>query len=236
MGATGALMLAGARGRLTMRECGQALLSTTKLACFVMFVLIGSTVFSLIFQGVDGRVWVGHLFDKLPGGPTGFLIFVTTLVFFLGMFLDFFEIAFILLPLLGPIADKLGIDLIWFGVLVGINLQTSFMTPPFGFALFYLRSVAPKEDHFDAQTGLTTSAVRTSDIYFGAPPFVVVQVLVMALVIAFPVLVLGDAAKAKPKLDRATIEQEMRDMGGPAPAQSGPDPIQQLLDSMKHNP
>lgn len=201
-----------------------------------MFVLIGSTVFSLIFRGVDGRVWVGHLFDKLPGGPTGFLIFVTTLVFFLGMFLDFFEIAFILLPLLGPIADKVGIDLIWFGVLVGINLQTSFMTPPFGFVLFYLRSVAPKEDHFDAQTGLTTSAVRTSDIYFGAPPFVVVQVLVMALVIAFSVLVLGDAAKAKPKLDRATIEQEMRDMGGPAPAQSGPDPIQQLLDSMKHNP
>jgi TRAP-type mannitol/chloroaromatic compound transport system permease large subunit len=232
MGAVGALALAGARGRLTLRESGQALLSTTKLACFVMFVLIGSTIFSLTFQGVDGSVWVEHLFDKLPGGVTGFLVFVTALVFVLGFFLDFFEISFILLPLLAPIADKLGITLIWFGVLVGINLQTSFMTPPFGFALFYLRSVAPTADHADAEHGGTIKAVRTSDIYLGSLPFVLAQVLVMGLIIAFPALVLGELAAEK-KFDPAAIEQEMRDMGNSK--QGEPDPMQLLLESMKRN-
>jgi TRAP-type mannitol/chloroaromatic compound transport system permease large subunit len=232
MGAVGALALAGARGRLTLRESGQALLSTTKLACFVMFVLIGSTIFSLTFQGVDGSVWVEHLFDKLPGGVTGFLVFVTALVFVLGFFLDFFEISFILLPLLAPIADKLGINLIWFGVLVGINLQTSFMTPPFGFALFYLRSVAPTADHADAEHGGTIKAVRTSDIYLGSLPFVLAQVLVMGLIIAFPALVLGELAAEK-KFDPAAIEQEMRDMGNAK--QGEPDPMQLLLESMKRN-
>ncbi len=236
MGAVGALALAGLRRRLTLRETGQALLSTTKLASFVMFVLIGSTVFSLTFQGVDGRVWVEHLFDKLPGGATGFLIFVTALVFMLGFFLDFFEIAFILLPLLGPIAAKLGIDLIWFGVLVGINLQTSFMTPPFGFALFYLRSVAPQEDQVDPQSGAVVPRVSTGDIYLGSLPFVLVQVIVMALIIAFPVLVLGDAAPKK-AVDRGVIEQELIDMNT-QPAQHKPaeDPMRQLLDSMKRHP
>jgi len=236
MGAVGALTLAAARRRLTVRETGQALLSTTKLACFVMFVLIGSTVFSLTFQGVDGTLWVEHLFDKLPGGVTGFLIFVTLLVFLLGFFLDFFEIAFILLPLLAPIADKLGIDLIWFGVLVGINLQTSFMTPPFGFALFYLRSVAPAEDRVDPESGKTIRRVRTGDIYLGAMPFVAVQVVVLALIIAFPALVLGEAT-VKKKLDRGAIEQQLFEMDTQAPARAKEraDPMQQLLDSMERN-
>ena len=236
MGAVGALALAGARGRLTRRETGQALLSTTKLACFVMFLLIGATVFSLAFQAVDGRVWVEHLFDKVPGGATGFLILVTALVFVLGFFLDFFEIAFILLPLLAPIAVKLGIDLIWFGVLVGINLQTSFMTPPFGFALFYLRSVAPQEAQVDPQTGRTMRRVSTADIYYGSLPFVLVQVLVLALIIAFPALVIGNADKVKSKFDRAAIEQQLRALDQQSSPGGQPDPMQQLLESMKRNP
>jgi TRAP-type mannitol/chloroaromatic compound transport system permease large subunit len=117
----------------------------------VVFILIGSTVFSLVFQGVDGPRWVEHLLTGLPGGQLGFLIVVNLLIFFLAFFLDFFELSFIVVPLLAPVAEKLGIDLIWFGVLLGVNMQTSFMHPPFGFALFYLRSVAPDKDHHTRQ-------------------------------------------------------------------------------------
>ena len=143
---------------------------------FVIFILIGSTVFSLVFRGVNGDLWVEHLLTSLPGGATGFLVVVNIMFFVLAFFLDFFELAFILVPLVGPVANKLGIDLIWFGVLLGVNMQTSFMHPPFGFALFYLRSVAPKE-------------VKTTDIYWGAIPFVLIQVVMVALIIAFPRLV-----------------------------------------------
>ena len=233
LGAAGALVLAALRRRLPWREAARALLATTKLSCFVLFVLIGATVFSLSFQAVDGGVWVEHLFDRLPGGALGFLIFVTVLVFLLGFFLDFFEIAFILLPLLAPIATKLGIDLIWFGVLVGINLQTSFMTPPFGFSLFYLRSVAPADAYTDRVTGRTIPGVRIADIYLGALPFVAVQVAVMALVIAFPALVLGEAA-GPAALDRKAVESQLYDMGQPEPPSEGAqDPMQMLLESMK---
>ncbi len=237
LGAVGALVLAGMRGRLTLRETGQALLSTTKLACFVMFVLIGATVFSFTFQAVDGTFWVEELLVQLPGGATGFLIFVTVLVFLLGFFLDFFEIAFILLPLLGPIAVKLGIDLIWFGVLVGINLQTSFLTPPFGFALFYLRSVAPKADTTDAVSGMVIKRVTTGQIYLGSLPFVAVQVLVMGLIIAFPWIVLGDGPVAETKAQEQAIDIEMQRMLATpkAPAAPAIDPMQMLLDSMKRN-
>ncbi len=176
MGALGALVMAFARRRLSYSLLKQALNTTTKLACFVVFILIGSTCFSLVFQGVDGQRWVEHLLTGLPGGTTGFLIVVNLMFFFLAFFLDFFELAFILVPLVGPVADKLGIDLIWFGVLLGVNMQTSFMHPPFGFALFYLRSVAPKE-------------VKTSDIYWGAIPFVLIQIVMVALIISFPRLV-----------------------------------------------
>ncbi|MDQ1919777.1 TRAP transporter large permease [Massilia pseudoviolaceinigra] len=176
MGAMGAILLAMMNGRLSWSLLKQAMNSTTRLSCFVMFILIGSTVFALVFRGVNGDLWVEHLLTSLPGGVMGFLIVVNIMFFVLAFFLDFFELAFILVPLVGPVANKLGIDLVWFGVLLGVNMQTSFMHPPFGFALFYLRSVAPKE-------------VKTSDIYWGAIPFVVIQVIMVCLIIAFPHLV-----------------------------------------------
>ena len=179
MGAMGAIVLALMNRRLSWSLLTQAMQSTTRLSSFVMFILVGSTVFALIFRGINGDIWVEHLLSSLPGGSTGFLIVVNILFFVLAFFLDFFELAFILVPLVGPVAEKLGIDLIWFGVLLGVNMQTSFMHPPFGFALFYLRSVAPKE-------------VKTSDIYWGAIPFVVIQVVMVALIIMFPNLVSVD--------------------------------------------
>jgi TRAP-type mannitol/chloroaromatic compound transport system permease large subunit len=176
MGATGALALALAKRRLTWKLLKQGMDSTAKLTTFVVFILIGARVFSLTFYGVNGHVWVEHLLIGLPGGQVGFLIVVNILVFVLAFFLDFFELAFIIVPLLAPVAEKLGIDLIWFGVLLGVNMQTSFMHPPFGFALFYLRSVAPK-------------TVKTSEIYWGAVPFVFIQIIMVALIIIFPGIV-----------------------------------------------
>jgi TRAP-type mannitol/chloroaromatic compound transport system permease large subunit len=147
-------------------------------------------VFSLTFYGVNGHVWVEHLLVNLPGGQLGFLIVVNILIFFLAFFLDFFELSFIIIPLVGPVADKLGIDLIWFGVLLGVNMQTSFMHPPFGFALFYLRSVAPTKDYLDKITGKLTAKITTGQIYWGAVPFVIIQLIMVALVIAFPQMVM----------------------------------------------
>ncbi len=189
MGATGALVLAMIKGRLSWTLTRQAAESTAKLAAFVVFILIGSRIFSLTFYGVNGHVWVENLLISLPGGQTGFLVFVNLFVFFLAFFLDFFEIAFIVIPLLGPAAEKLGIDLIWFGVILGVNMQTSFMHPPFGFALFYLRSVAPKDSFLDRLTGKLTPGVTTGQIYWGAVPFVFIQALMVALVILFPGMV-----------------------------------------------
>ena len=189
MGATGALLMAVARRRLTLPLLGQALDSTARISTFVLFILIGARVFSLTFYGVGGHLWVEHLLLELPGGAMGFLIIVNLLVFLLAFFLDFFELAFIVVPLLAPVAATLGIDLIWFGVLLGINLQTSFMHPPFGFALFYLRSVAPTSDYVDKVTGASIAKVTTGQIYWGAAPFVLIQALMVALVIAFPELV-----------------------------------------------
>jgi hypothetical protein len=146
-------------------------------------------VFSLTFYGVNGHLWVEHLLVSLPGGQIGFLIVVNALVFVLAFFLDFFELAFIIVPLLAPVADKLGIDLIWFGVLLGVNMQTSFMHPPFGFALFYLRSVAPARPYIDKITGQSTAPVTTGQIYWGAVPFVIIQCIMVGILIAFPQLV-----------------------------------------------
>ena len=147
----------------------------------MVFILIGARVFSLTFYGVSGHVWVEHLLTSLPGGQIGFLIIVNVMVFVLAFFLDFFELAFIVVPLLGPAAEKLGIDLIWFGVMLGVNMQTSFMHPPFGFALFYLRSVAPRETYKDRVTGKMMEPVTTGQIYWGAVPFVVIQCIMVAL-------------------------------------------------------
>ncbi len=208
MGALGALILAGARGRITFALLKQALMTTTKLSCFVLFILIGSTVFSLTFQGADGPRWVEHLLSDLPGGQLGFLILVNVLIFFLAFFLDFFELSFIVVPLLAPVANKLGIDLIWFGVLLAVNMQTSFMHPPFGFALFYLRSVAPTKEYTDKVTGELIQPVKTTQIYWGAIPFITIQLVMVALIIAFPQLVSSGLDK-KEVYDMDKIQQQM---------------------------
>ncbi len=195
MGAVGALIMALGRRRIDMKLIRQAMDSTMKLSCFVLFILIGATVFSLAFQGVDGPKWVEHLLSGLPGGQMGFLIVVNILVFVLAFFLDFFELAFIIIPLIGPVAEKLGIDLVWFGVLLAVNMQTSFMHPPFGFALFYLRSVAPAEDYTDKVTKMPIKKVTIEEIYWGSVPFVIIQVIMVGMIIAFPGLVSSGLTK-----------------------------------------
>ena len=190
MGAAGAVILAIMKRRLNFSLVKQATESTAKLSAFVLFILIGARVFSLTFYGVDGHKWVEELLVSLPGGQIGFLLFVNAMVFILAFFLDFFELAFIIVPLLAPAAERIGIDLIWFGVILGVNMQTSFMHPPFGFALFYLRSVAPKESYVDRVSGQLTAGITTGQIYWGAVPFVVIQVIMVILVIAFPQMVL----------------------------------------------
>ena len=198
MGAVGAIILAMMNRRLDVSLLKQAMDSTVKLSTFVVFILIGARVFRIAFLGVDGDKWVEHLLTSLPGGATGFLITVNIMVFFLAFFLDFFEIAFILVPLLSPVAQNLGIDLVWFGVILAVNMQTSFMHPPFGFALFYLRSVAPKE-------------VRSTQIYWGAVPYVVMQLIMVGALITFPGLVTGSLhAEVKTNADdAASIMQQM---------------------------
>lgn len=176
MGAVGAMAIAAMHRRLTWTLVWQGMQSTMRITAMVIFILIGSSIFTLVFQGVDGGLWLEHMLSGLPGGKVGFLVFVNVFVFFLAFFLDFFEIAFILIPLLAPVAAKLGIDLVWFGVLLCVNMQTSFMHPPFGFALFYLRGIAPKE-------------VKSSDIYLGAIPWVLLQIVMVAIVIFWPGLV-----------------------------------------------
>ena len=249
MGSVGALAMAISRRRLNLQLLKQAMDSTMKLSCFVLFILIGATVFSLAFQGVDGPKWVEHLLTKLPGGQLGFLIVVNILIFLLAFFLDFFELAFIIIPLVGPVADKLGIDLVWFGVLLAVNMQTSFMHPPFGFALFYLRSVAPANDYTDKLTGRPIRKVTIEQIYWGAVPFVIIQILMVALIIIFPGIVTTGGDKG-PKLDADQLLQQMdatRDSaqdidratrGGAAASEAASeadreDPMKGLLDSIK---
>ena len=209
MGATGALVMALVRRRMDLKLLRQAMDTTMKISSFVLFILIGSTVFSLSFQAVDGPVWVEHLLTSLPGGQLGFLIVVNILIFFLAFFLDFFELSFIVIPLIGPVADKLGIDLVWFGVLLAVNMQTSFMHPPFGFALFYLRSVAPADDYDDKITSNRIPRVTTGQIYWGAVPFVLIQIVMVGLIIAFPGLVTGSLTKG-PTIDVDKAFQQMQ--------------------------
>jgi TRAP-type mannitol/chloroaromatic compound transport system permease large subunit len=217
MGAVGALVMALGRQRMDMKLMRQALDTTMKISSFVLFILIGSTVFSLSFQAVDGPRWVEHLLTGLPGGQLGFLIVVNALIFFLAFFLDFFELAFIVIPLIGPVAEKLGVDLVWFGVLLAVNMQTSFMHPPFGFALFYLRSVAPGTQYNDRITGRSIAGVTTGQIYWGAVPFVLIQILMVGLIIAFPSLVaVGGDTGPKIDVDKALQQQT-------APREAQPD-------------
>ncbi|MBA4267010.1 MAG: C4-dicarboxylate ABC transporter, partial [Comamonadaceae bacterium] len=213
MGAIGAIIMAGVRGTLSFKLLQQALENSTKLAIFVMFILIGSTVFSFTFNAADGHIWVEHLFDKLPGGQLGFLLFVNLLVFVLGFFIDFFEIAFIVIPLLVPVAEKLDVNLIWFGVLIAMNLQTSFLTPPFGFALFYLRSVAARNDYDDVVTGKRIKAVTTGQIYQGSIAFIALQIIMVAVILFNPSLVTGSLSKPI-VVDESSIGDMLRNMPG----------------------
>jgi TRAP-type mannitol/chloroaromatic compound transport system permease large subunit len=215
MGAAGAMILAVMKGRLTFGLTRQAAEATAKLSAFVVMILVGARVFSLTFYGVDGHRWVEELLVSLPGGQIGFLIFVNMFVFVLAFFLDFFELAFIVIPLLGPAADKLGIDLIWFGVMMGVNMQTSFMHPPFGFALFYLRSVAPKESYLDRISGKRMEPVTTGQIYWGAVPFVIIQMIMVGLVIAFPAMVMHYKGAAS-NIDASKIDIQIPQIEMPA--------------------
>jgi TRAP-type mannitol/chloroaromatic compound transport system permease large subunit len=216
MGATGALALAFMKRRLSIDLTRQAIEATAKLSAFVVFILIGARVFSLTFYGVDGHKWVEEMLVSLPGGQAGFLIFVNVFVFVLAFFLDFFEIAFIVIPLLGPAAERIGIDLIWLGVILAVNMQTSFMHPPFGFALFYLRSVAPKTAFIDRITGRQMAPVTTGQIYWGAVPFVVIQCIMVGLVIAFPAMVTHYKGTAS-TVDPSTIKIEIPQIEVPPP-------------------
>jgi TRAP-type mannitol/chloroaromatic compound transport system permease large subunit len=238
MGAVGALVMAMARGRIDLKLIRQAMDSTMKLSCFVLFILMGATVFSLAFQGVDGPKWVEHLLSGLPGGQLGFLIVVNILVFVLAFFLDFFELAFIIIPLIGPVAEKLGIDLVWFGVLLAVNMQTSFMHPPFGFALFYLRSVAPNEDYVDKVTKKPIKKVTIEEIYWGAVPFVLIQIFMVGLIIAFPGLVSSGLSK-DPTVDADTVMQQLqadsrqKSDDKASTAEEKEDPMKRMLESMQ---
>ena len=250
MGELGAFVMAMARGRLSFSLLKQALHTTTKLSCFVVFILVGATVFGLTFQGVDGPLWVEHLLAGLPGGQLGFLIVVNIMIFFLAFFLDFFELSFIVVPLLAPVADKLGIDLVWFGVLLGINMQTSFMHPPFGFALFYLRSVAPDKEYVDKLTKKLIKPVTTMQIYWGAVPFVAIQLIMVGLVIAFPGIVSSGLDKAEVyDLDKVRLEMEANMpapmdqadptegmTGGDSTAPATDDPLKAMQDSLATDP
>ncbi|MEW6674337.1 MAG: TRAP transporter large permease subunit [Thermodesulfobacteriota bacterium] len=214
LGALGALIMAVGRRRLDFSLLKQALDNTAKLSCFVMFILIGATVFSFTFNAADGHLWVERLFNRLPGGQLGFLIAVNLLVFVLGCFIDFFEIAFIVVPLLVVVAEKMGIDLVWFGVMIAMNLQSSFLTPPFGFALFYLRSVAPRDDYNDRVTNVRIKAVTTAQIYKGSIIFIILQLVMLAAVIAFPNLVTDRLDKAPAvSLENVRLEAETGDYG-----------------------
>jgi tripartite ATP-independent transporter DctM subunit len=218
MGAAGAVILAIMKGRLSFSLLKQATESTAKLSAFVLFILLGARVFSLTFYGVDGHKWVEELLVSLPGGQIGFLLFINALVFILAFFLDFFELAFIIVPLLGPAAERLGIDLIWFGVILAVNMQTSFMHPPFGFALFYLRSVAPKESYVDKVSGQVTAGVTTGQIYWGAVPFVVIQCIMVVLVILFPQMVMhykGTGTGIDPSKVKIEIQMPDEPLGPP---------------------
>jgi TRAP-type mannitol/chloroaromatic compound transport system permease large subunit len=256
MGAVGALIMAFSRGRLTLPLLKQALVNTTRLSTFVLFILIGSTVFSFTFNAADGHVWVEHLFDKLPGGAMGFLIVVNVLVFILGMFIDFFEIAFIVIPILAPVAAKILPELlpgapidavmIWFGIIIAMNLQASFLTPPFGFALFYLRSVAARSDYKDRLTGETIPAVTTAQIYKGSIAFIILQLIMVAVVIAFPSIVADSLTDDAPKIDadkaleqlqqgRDVLQNIGNEAAQPGSAPPANDPMKDLLDAVKQD-
>lgn len=216
LGAVGAFVLAALHRRLSWNLVKSAVLGTMRITAMVVFILIGSRVFSLVFQGVDGGIWIEHMLKGLPGGQIGFLIAVNIFIFFLAFFLDFFEIAFIIIPFLAPVAAKLGIDLVWFGVMICVNMQTSFMHPPFGFALFYLRGIADTLH----KNGSLPRKVESRDIYMGAIPWIVIQLVLVAVVIFVPESVTIFLDKEK-TLDINKAGEMIEQMGG-GRSQGGP--------------
>jgi tripartite ATP-independent transporter DctM subunit len=176
LGSVGTIILAAINRQLSWAALREVCDATMRITTMVMFILIGSTAFSLVFRGLGGDRFMQHLLVNLPGGTAGFLLVNMLVIFLLGFFIDFFEIAFIVIPIFAPVAQQLGLDLVWYGVVIGANLQTSFLTPPFGFALFYLQGVAPPE-------------LTTEDIYRGAVPFILLQLLVLTLIIIFSQIV-----------------------------------------------
>jgi tripartite ATP-independent transporter DctM subunit len=220
LGAIGGMVLAALHRRLTLSLIWQAMDSTMRVTAMVIFILLGSSVFSLVFQGVDGNKWIEEMLSHLPGGPVGFLIVVNIFVFFLAFFLDFFEIAFIIVPLLAPVAEKLGIDLVWFGVLLCVNMQTSFMHPPFGFALFYLRGIADQV----YKNGAIPKPIASRDIYLGAIPWVAMQLILVAVVIFWPSSVTYWLDKEqKVNVDDVKIDMQIEDTAGPEGGASSPE-------------
>jgi tripartite ATP-independent transporter DctM subunit len=215
MGAVGAIVLAILHGRFSREMMWYAMSTTMRITSMVVFILLGATVFSLVFQGVNGGRWIEHLLSSLPGGQTGFLIFTMVFIFFIAFFLDFFEICFIVIPMLLPVAQALDINLVWFGLLICVNIQTSFMHPPFGFALFYLRGIAPKE-------------VKSSDIYWGAVPWVGMQLILVAIIIFWPGLVTGFIGQDTPAAPSA-IE-------APAPSQPVEDSAAEIERQLRRPP
>ncbi len=226
MGAVGAFILAAMHKRLTWDIVKEGMAGTMRLTAMVVFILIGSRVFSLVFQGVDGAVWIEHLLSNLPGGQIGFLLVVNIFVFFLAFFLDFFEIAFIILPMLGPVANKLGIDMVWFGVLLCVNMQTSFMHPPFGFALFYLRAIADTL----YKNGSIKEKIQSKDIYLGSIPWVILQLCLVVVVIFFPqtVTVFLDKEQ-KIDIDKIQLEVPVEDQTPDNPQMDE----QKMIDDLK---
>ena len=201
MGAVGAMILARLKGRFSWAQCWSAMDGTMRITALVIFILIGAAVFSLVFQGVNGGRWLEHLLSQLPGGQVGFLIFTMIFIFFIAFFLDFFEIAFIVVPMLLPAAQALDINLVWFGVLLCVNMQTSFMHPPFGFALFYLRGIAPPE-------------VKSRDIYLGSIPWIVLQLALVVILIVWPETVTYFMAD-RVMLDEGAVNEAFDSLGLP---------------------
>jgi len=219
MGAVGAFVLAAIQGRLTGPLLYAAMSATMRMTAMVVFILIGARTFSLVFQGVDGGPWIEHMLSALPGGQLGFLIAVNAFIFVLAFFLDFFEIAFIILPLLAPVATKLGIDLVWFGVLICVNMQTSFMHPPFGFSLFYLRGISDQM----TKSGTLPRNVESRDIYMGAIPWVAMQLVLVAIVIFVPESVTALLEKEKViDVNKIRIDVQRSDGSAAAPEREDP--------------
>ena len=176
VGATGAILLAFAQQKMDWARLQAAAMDTTKVTAMIFLILIGASIFSLIFRGFGGEEMIHRFFEQLPGGVFGAVLMVMVIIFILGFILDFIEITFVVVPLVAPVLFAMGVDPIWLGIMIAVNLQTSFLTPPFGFALFYLRGVAPE-------------SIQTLEIYKGVIPFVVIQLLLLVMMAIWPEII-----------------------------------------------